>query len=155
MTIREYLTSEGPAKAAEIARQLGRDQRSVQSELSALRRKGHVRVSLGVWCIARPDRVPRRRGPREYRLPTDVRTVGDVVRARRDLLRWTRDRVAEAAGVPRKAVTDLERGDGSLATALAIWTALGLDLRPVESTEVPTEDRPAVRSWLVARLAEV
>lgn len=148
MTILEYLSDNSPATVRDIAEGVGRPRNSVSTELTGHKKGGRVSHCKGLWSATGilggdPGRPP-------YTHDADPAEVGRALRARREILRLTRAQVAKRSGVTQRAVGQMERGRGSLATALAIWTALGLELRPKDPG-----DRAAVREWLLERLSEL
>jgi HTH-type transcriptional regulator / antitoxin HipB len=62
--------------------------------------------------------------------PTDSASFGSTLRKRRKALGLSQDAVADAIGVNRRVVGELERGKGTvrLEIALAAAQALGLDV---------------------------
>lgn len=69
-----------------------------------------------------------------------AQAIGDRVRQHRQFLRWTLDQLAEAAGVSRRAVVNVEQGSAnpSVGTLLRLSDALGVGLPALVEPPSPT-----------------
>jgi transcriptional regulator with XRE-family HTH domain len=66
--------------------------------------------------------------------------IGSRVRQTRQARRWTLDRLAQAAGVSRRMLVDVERGGANptVGTLLKLADALGVDLPSLVEQPRPT-----------------
>lgn len=101
--------------------------------------------------------MPSKSPPPTQAVETRLRTLGEQIRARRQALRVSATRAAEAAGMSRITLHRIERGEPSVTIGayLNALAALGLDIGPARPAGAPDEpDAPGEEraGWIPARI---